>query len=178
MDFARSLWLRIETLHAVTYFGEETQAAAADLFKQAFNRNIDPSGRTYWSNKLVTITRPEMLSRLTGSSEFYRRAGGTVPQFVDAVYQSVLGRAADPSGRQYWINRLNAGRSVEGVARSLVASSEYRRTTVNTTFDRVLDRAPSVGERDYWTNRIATTRVEVLIATLAASAEFYDVTIS
>ena len=31
MDFARSLWLRIETLHAVTYFGEETQAAAADL---------------------------------------------------------------------------------------------------------------------------------------------------
>ena len=154
------------------------QAAAADLFKQAFNRNIDPSGRTYWSNKLVTITRPEMLSRLTGSSEFYRRAGGTIPQFVDAVYQSVLGRAADPSGRQYWINRLNAGRSVEGVARSLVASSEYRRTTVNTTFDRVLDRAPSVGERDYWTNRIATTRVEVLIATLAASAEFYDVTIS
>lgn len=31
MDFARSLWLRIETLHAVTYFGEETQAAAAAL---------------------------------------------------------------------------------------------------------------------------------------------------
>lgn len=31
MDFARSLWLRIETLHAVTYFGEETQSAGADL---------------------------------------------------------------------------------------------------------------------------------------------------
>jgi hypothetical protein len=31
MDFARSLWLRIETLHAVTYFGEETQAAGAEL---------------------------------------------------------------------------------------------------------------------------------------------------
>ncbi|WP_426573678.1 SCO6745 family protein [Aquihabitans sp. McL0605] len=27
MDFARSLWLRIETLHALTYFGEETQEA-------------------------------------------------------------------------------------------------------------------------------------------------------
>jgi hypothetical protein len=154
------------------------QAAAADLFVQAFNRNIDPSGRTYWSNKLLTISRPEMLARLTGSSEFYRRAGGTIPQFVDAVYQSVLGRAADPSGRAYWINRLNDGRSVERVARSLVASSEYRRTTVKATFDRLLDRAPTVGERDYWTNRIATTRVEVLIATLAASAEFYDVTIA
>jgi len=153
------------------------QAAAADLFQQAFNRTIDPSGRTYWSNKLVTISRPEMLARLTGSSEFYRRAGGTIPQFVDAVYQSVLGRAADPSGRAYWINRLENGRSVEGVARSLVASSEYRRTQVNRTFDRILDRAPTVGERDYWTTKIATTRIEVLIAALAGSGEFYDVVI-
>lgn len=36
MDFARSLWLRIETLHAVTYFGEETQAAGADLGLSGF----------------------------------------------------------------------------------------------------------------------------------------------
>jgi hypothetical protein len=169
---------RLAAATAVVNGVKGRQAAAADLFRQAFNRTIDPSGRTYWSNKLVTITRPEMLSRLTGSSEFYRRAGGTTPQFVDAVYQSVLGRAADPSGRSYWINRLNHGRSVEGVARSLVASSEYRRTQVRITFDRVLDRAPTVPERDSWTAQIATTRIENLIATLAASAEFYDVTIS
>ena len=36
MDFARTLWLRIETLHAVTYFGEETQAAAADAGMTGF----------------------------------------------------------------------------------------------------------------------------------------------
>lgn len=154
------------------------EAAAADLFQQAFKRTIDPSGRAYWSTKLTTISRPEMLSRLTGSSEFYRKAGGTIPTFVDAVYQSVLGRPADPSGRDYWIRRLQAGRSVEGVARSLVASSEYRRTQVRTAFQRILDRQPTAGERDYWTTKIATTRIEVLIATLGASAEFYDVTIS
>ena len=27
MNFARELWLRIETLHAVAYFGEETDQA-------------------------------------------------------------------------------------------------------------------------------------------------------
>ena len=27
MNFARQLWLRIETINAVTYFGEETDAA-------------------------------------------------------------------------------------------------------------------------------------------------------
>ncbi|MCU1369209.1 MAG: hypothetical protein JWO77_403 [Ilumatobacteraceae bacterium] len=31
MYFARSLWLRNETLHAVTYFGEETLAAGSEL---------------------------------------------------------------------------------------------------------------------------------------------------
>jgi hypothetical protein len=36
MDFARSLWLRIETLHAVTYFGEETQQAGSALGLSGF----------------------------------------------------------------------------------------------------------------------------------------------
>ena len=169
---------RLAAATAVVNGQKGREAAAADLFKQAFNRNIDPSGRTYWSNKLTTISRPEMLARLTGSSEYYRKAGGTIPTFVDAVYQSVLGRTPDPSGRTFWINQLNRGRSVESVARTLVASSEYRRTHARATFQRILDRQPTTGERDYWTTKLATTRVEVLIATLASSAEFYDVTIS
>jgi hypothetical protein len=169
---------RLATTTAAATGQKGREAAAADLFKQAFNRTIDPAGRTYWSNKLTTITRPEMLARLTGSSEFYRKAGGTTPTFVDAVYQSVLGRTADPSGRTFWINQLNKGRSVESVARTLVASSEYRRTQAKNTFVRILERQPTTGERDYWTTKLATTRVEVLIATLASSAEYYDVTIS
>ena len=36
MNFARSLWLRIETLHAVTYFGTETTAAASALGLSGF----------------------------------------------------------------------------------------------------------------------------------------------
>jgi hypothetical protein len=162
---------RTASASAVVNGVDGRQAAAADLFQQAFDRAIDPSGRNYWSTKLISISRPEMLSRLTGSNEFYRKAGGTTPTFVDTVYQRVLGRAADPSGRTYWINRLNAGRSVESVARSLVASNEYRRHQVNDAFDRILDRAPTTGERDYWTPKIATTRIEVLLATLAASGE-------
>lgn len=154
------------------------EAAAADLFQQVFNRTIDPSGRNYWSTKLITITRPEMLARTTGSNEFYRKAGGTIPTFVDAAYQASLGRAADPSGRAFWIKQLQNGRQVESVARSLVKSTEYRRTATRNTYQRVLDRQPTVAERDAAISRLATTRIEVLIAELGASAEFYDVTIS
>lgn len=36
MHHSRALWLRIETLHAVTYFGEETQSAARSLGLDGF----------------------------------------------------------------------------------------------------------------------------------------------
>ncbi|MCU1397945.1 MAG: hypothetical protein JWN62_1054 [Acidimicrobiales bacterium] len=36
MTFARDLWLRIETIHAVTYFGEETTTAGAALGLDGF----------------------------------------------------------------------------------------------------------------------------------------------
>jgi hypothetical protein len=36
VDFARSLWIRIETLHAVTYFGAETQEAGRALGMSGF----------------------------------------------------------------------------------------------------------------------------------------------
>jgi hypothetical protein len=149
------------------------EAAANDLFQAAFGRNLDPSGRAYWSNQLRTLSRPEVLARLTGSSEYYRKAGGTIPTFVDKVYVSVLGRNPDPSGRAYWIRQLENGRSVQAVARTLTASSEYRRLQARSAFERVLDRQPTSGELTYWTNRLATTRVEVLLATLASSPEAY-----
>lgn len=152
------------------------QAAAADLFQQAFGRTLDPSGRAYWSEKLRTISRTEMLARLTGSSEFYRRAGGTTASFVDAVYRSVLGRAPEPGGRAYWVARIDAGMPVDRVARSLVASSEYRRRQVDAAYQRVVGRTPAAADRAYWTAKLATTRIEVLLAALGSSLELYEQT--
>lgn len=150
------------------------QAAAADLFQRAFHRAIDPSGLDYWSRKLQTITRSQMLERLTGSSEFYRRAGSTTAGFVDSVYQAVLGRPADPNGRDYWIRKIDGGDSPLHVAQSLVASTEFRRKTVDAAYQDVLQRPADPSGRAYWTNKLATTRVEVLLASLAATESYYD----
>lgn len=150
------------------------EAAAADLFQLAFGRTIDPSGRAYWSNQLITQSRPAVLARLTGSSEFSRRAGGTTEGFVTKVYEVVLDRAPDPSGQAYWVRKLQQGTSVQAVARSLTASAEHRRLQVDGAYARVLDRAPSASERTYWSAKLATTRVEVLLAALGATAEYYE----
>ena len=71
------------------------------------------------------------------------------------------------------MGKLQGGTSVQAVARSLTASSEYRRKQVTAAYQRVLDRAPTTGERDHWTAKLASTRVEVLLAALASSPERY-----
>lgn len=150
------------------------QVAASELYRRAFGRGLDASGRAFWTAHLATISRPEMLSRLTGSSEFYRLAGGTTETFVDAVYRSVLGRAPEPAGRAYWVARIGAGASVESVARSLVLSHEYRGLQVDEAYQRILDRRPDAAGREHWAGRLTSTRVEVILAGLAGSAEFFD----
>lgn len=149
-------------------------AAATDLYVQALGRPIDGSGLAYWSQVLLGTSRPEVLARLTGSTEFYRTAGGTDAAFVAAVYRSVLGRGPEAGGTAYWVARLGAGMPSLQVARSLTASPEYRRQQVRAAYRRVLDRAPDGGGEAYWTAKLASTRVEVLLASLAASRELYD----
>jgi len=150
------------------------EAAAADLFQQAFGRSIDAGGEAYWSNQLIKISRPEMLSRLTGSQEFYRAAGGTTPTFVTAVYRSVLGRDPEPGGQAYWTAKLTKGTPVESVARSLVASTEYRRNQVDASYQELLGRPADAAGRAYWTKKLATTRIENLLAGVAGSREFFE----
>lgn len=165
---------RLSAASAVVNGQRGREAAVADLFDAAFDRQVDPSGRAYWSARLITLSRPEVLARLTGSSEFFRQANSDIPTFVDDVYGAVLGRSADPSGRAFWIAQLQAGRSVQSVARYITASGEYRRLQVTRSFQRILDRGPSAVERDQGAQRLVNTRVEVILAELAASQELYD----
>jgi hypothetical protein len=53
-----------------------------------------------------------------------RYAGKDDGQFLDAVYQNVFGRAADPGGRAYWLGMISSiGRS--GVMVGFANSDEY-----------------------------------------------------
>lgn len=153
-------------------FGRE--AAVDDLFRQSLGRAVDPSGRAYWSEKLKSITRSQVLSRITGSSEFYRTSGGTPETFVKAVYQAVLGRQPDAAGATFWTGRITRGERVEHVAQSLVASTEFRREATTAAYKRVLGRDADASGLGYWTRKLSSVRIEVLLSSLAATDEYYE----
>lgn len=131
----------------------------ARLYSALFLRNPDSPGMAYWWGQINGGGRslPRIANIMAASAEFQSRYGTlTNAQYVDLVYDNVLGRSGDPSGRAFWISELDAGRRTRGeVMVGFSESSEYKnanraRVDVIITFFGLLRRVPSSGELSAW----------------------------
>lgn len=96
------------------------------IYKAAFNRAPDAAGIAYWIGQIdagVSLTQVAQ-GFMTSTSEFSNMYGTnpTTSQFVDRLYQNVLGRAGEANGVAYWEWRLNSG--AETMAQVLTGFSE------------------------------------------------------
>lgn len=108
--------------------GQDTQSAALiRLYRAVFLRPPDTAGLQYWKGRMAGGTRlVQVAATFAGSSEFKGRYGSlSNGAFVDRIYENVLGRPADPSGRAYWIKKLGAGTSRGVLVAQFAQSSEY-----------------------------------------------------
>src|SRR6185436_4616992 len=92
-----------------------------------------------------------------GSPEFQSTYGAlNNGQFVDLVYQNVLGRPPDAGGRAYWKGQLDASKMTRGqVMLGFSESPEYRSASesmvyVTMMYFGMLRRAPDQAGFDYW----------------------------
>jgi hypothetical protein len=153
----------------------------ARLYRAYFLRNPDPGGLDYWSKRRRTgVTLIKISSTFAGSNEFVTKYGSlSNTAFVDLVYQNVLGRAGDPSGRSFWINRLNAKKASRGqVMLNFSDSNEYRtkqtaEVHVGVLYASLLRRRPSTSEFDGGVASLENGgSVAVLAASLLSSGEY------
>ena len=91
--------------------------------------------------------------------------------FVDRFYETILGRGADPAGRNNWVDDLHTGvRSGADVARGFIGSAEFvgRNTSsaefVETLYAAFFDRPADKPGFDLWNSALSkgTSRAEVL----------------
>ncbi|MEY3979607.1 MAG: hypothetical protein RLZZ375_1036 [Pseudomonadota bacterium] len=84
------------------------------IYKAAFNREPDLPGMGYWISRMDQQMDPmELAQRFVDSQEF-RSVYGAKPsnaEFVNKIYQNVLGRAADATGYNWWVNKMNTDSS-------------------------------------------------------------------
>ncbi|MCU1451961.1 MAG: hypothetical protein JWN46_107 [Acidimicrobiales bacterium] len=101
----------------------------ARLYFAYLLRIPEQAGLAYWIGRKRTGTSLNAISNaFAASSEFKIRYGSlTNSQFVNLVYQNVLGRPGDPGGMAFWTGQLDQHKATRGqVMVAFSESSEYK----------------------------------------------------
>ena len=157
-----SSWVnRLKSTPAATLIDELQSSARWDanagmnvrLYRAAFLRNPDTGGLDHWIRQRWSGKSPVWIANyFTASSEFKGRYGTlSNDAFVTRIYQNVFERDPDPTGRYYWVTKLNQGTGRGQVLYELSNSPEYRRKTdalvrIITTRFGLLRAVPSAAE--------------------------------
>lgn len=99
------------------------------------------------------------------------------------LYDGLLDRAADVDGAQYWLEQLDQGASLVGVAASFLESAEFQTANnglsndafVELLYTNALDRASDADGKAYWLGTMdsGATRADVVIS-IVGSPEAAD----
>ena len=128
------------------------------LYTAYFRRIPDYIGLMYWYGQMYPSNGSEgiFLSNVSDvfsqSPEFIKTYGHLSNlQFIELVYNNVLGRAAEPAGRDAWLLRLNSGMSrgemMIGFSESIENLNGSRHATnITMAYAGMLRRVPSATE--------------------------------
>ncbi len=124
---------------------------------------LSASGRRYWDVAVV-----DLAAAFAGNSP----SVATPADVVQAAYESILGRAADPAGLAYWTPKVQAG-GARALAANLVRSTAARGRIVDERYQQILGRTPDSSGRAYWVAKLNNPGGEqALVASLMATESF------
>ncbi len=97
------------------------------LYEQGLGREADDAGLANWVGQLTSgaSSAAVVAASFFASSEF-RSQGVTDAQFIQRLYRAVLGREADGSGLNTFLQYLNNGKSRAWVFKQIIDSAEFQ----------------------------------------------------
>jgi hypothetical protein len=140
------------------------------LYKDTLGRSGDGSGRSFWINRLRTVSVPVVAAQFYGSAEYV----GRFPDgraWAGQLYQQLLGRQAGGAELDYWAGRLSQ-RTHPAVALEIFQTPESRSRRVADLYRVLLGREPDPGGLQFWSERILRSGDLLLAVDLASSPEY------
>lgn len=115
--------------------GDPDRSEAYRLYNAAFDRAPGDAELGYWTTALQGgASIGQIANDFLASPEFAARYGAPSDAgFADALYQNVLGRAADGTGESFWTGQMAAGMSRADVLLGFSDSVENRAATSGAT---------------------------------------------
>ncbi len=149
------------------------------LYSAYLLRTPDYLGLQYWIGRKKTDLNLSQLSlQFVVSPEFTNRYGAlNNGQFVDLVYNNILGRAPDVAGRNFWLNRLNTDLSRADMMVNFSESDEYKASRNFATksvimYAAMLKRAPTDAEKDAFIARATANSLRATASDLFALPDY------
>ena len=163
-----------EVANGITYSDEYRARLIAASYQTYLGRGPDPAGAADWLAAMrAGTTIQEMEAGFVASIEYYAKSGGTNADWVRALYQHVLGRAAADAEVTAWTNALAAGGSRHQVAMGFLVSTEHLTDVVDGHYQHLLGRGIDPVGAQGWVVAIQSgVRVEAVIAGIVASDEY------
>lgn len=96
-------------------------------YQYILGRSVDASGLNTWTQKIISgHGGAEIVKDLIISDEFKAKRKNDA-EVVEILYQAMLGRGSDPSGKANWLNCLNEGVSYRYIINGFAGSQEFKR---------------------------------------------------
>jgi len=123
-------------------------------YKTYLGRTGEPAGVQFWVNALQTGTSQQTVATDFLASPEYSAKHSSNSDFVESLYENVLGRAGEPSGTAFWLAALGSGTSRATVAADFVTSTESALRVVNGDYTAFLQRSGEPSGVNFWLNRL------------------------
>jgi hypothetical protein len=143
-------------------------------FEQLLGRDPNSHETSSWLNEMrAGAGVQELVASLVVSDEYYLNHRGTYTPWLNALYQDVLGRPADPAGFAAWHQELLMGVPRGQIVNGLVYSQENFSRQVTSAYIDLLNRLPDSAGAGFWQAALSGgLAVEQMDTTIAASAEY------
>ena len=153
---------------------EYTTDVVESYYKTYLGRDGDPAGVAFWVAKLQAGASEEEVAAAFLSSPEYSAKHVTDGDFVQSLYENILGREGDPAGINFWTQLLGAGTSRGAVAASFIGSPESSQRAIDGDYNAFLARVGETSGVNFWVAQVqngSMTLAEVA-ALFAGSPEY------
>jgi hypothetical protein len=166
---------RVQVVQGITASQEYHTLVVTQLYNHLLRRAPDPFGLNTFVGLLDAGGTTEQVGALiAGSPEYVHLHAFGAPDFLQALYEDVLGRVDDPSGRATFGALLASGTSPAQVAALLYASTEYRQILVQRDYLRYLGRVADAGGFDAFVGALQSGATdEQVLAEIVGSEEYF-----
>jgi hypothetical protein len=142
-----------------------------------FGRSPDLPGENGWTGALNsnTLSLDQVAMGFVASPEFQNMYGSmNNTQFIETLYQNVLGRQAEPAGLAGWQFAMSNGETRDQVLLGFTDSIEHKQDTISTIGDKDLseayrlygtfNRTPDRPGLDGWTAQLDSGAIPLQVA--------------